>query len=461
MTDKLFNIACQANFKDKGEGFPLGYSPRAIVFGARRIPRSGKPRQSARLLMSLLFAACPSKRCAAGYGALFEGRNPYGKKLANFNIYFPRPVSYGTRKINKIRRNNMKNSFFGKNAKNTKSGFAAGKALPRKFWLIAFCALAAIAVLIFLSSVMFDVFGCGVDKKVGITVPEGASVTETAKILKENGVIKYETVFRIYEKLNGKGGTIQSGKHYLNVSDSYEEILKTLCSKSEEYKMITIPEGYELRQIAALLEENKITSAAEFLAEAQNGNFEEFEYIKTLKNRENRLEGYLFPDTYEFKTGTAAHSVILTMLKNFDNKVYSYYKESGTTKSLDELVKMASIVEREAAGESERGKVASVFYNRLKIGKKLESCATVQYILGERKTILSVSDISIDSPYNTYKYNGLPIGPISSFGISSFKAAVNPEKTDYYYFAATKDGSKNVFSKTGEEHMKKVKELQK
>lgn len=365
----------------------------------------------------------------------------------------------------------MKNLFFKKTAKggfpsgrterkNTKG--AAGGTKPRKWKAAALfaAALAIIAAVIFVISVTFDVLGVGADKKVGITVPEGASISETAKILKENGVIKYETVFRVYEKLNRKG-TIQSGRHYVNAADSYREILKTLCSKSKGYKMITIPEGYELRQIAALLEENKITSAAEFLNEAQNGNFDEFEYIKELKNRENRLEGYLFPDTYEFETGSSAHNVILTMLKNFDNKVYSYYKESKSEKSLDELVIMASIVEREAAGDSERGKVASVFYNRLKIGKKLESCATVQYILGERKTVLSLSDISIDSPYNTYKYEGLPIGPVASFGMASFKAAVNPEKTDYYYFAATKDGSKNVFSKTGEEHMKKVKELQK
>ena len=128
---------------------------------------------------------------------------------------------------------------------------------------------------------------------------------------------------------------------------------------------------------------------------------------------------------------------------------------------MDEIIIMASIVEREAANDTEWGKVASVFYNRLKIGMKLQSCATVQYILKERKDVLSNKDIKIDSPYNTYKYDGLPIGPVASPGLGAVKAALYPEETDYLYFAATKDGSRNVFTKTGEEHLKTVKELQK
>lgn len=148
------------------------------------------------------------------------------------------------------------------------------------------------------------------------------------------------------------------------------------------------------------------------------------------------------------------------MLKKFNDTVVPLYKQSGSTYSLDEIVTMASLVEREAANDSERGKVASVFYNRLEKGMTLSSCATVQYILKERKTILSTSDTKIKSDYNTYINKGLPVGPIASPGEKSVRAALYPEKTDYLYFAAKADGSANVFSKTGEEHMETVKRLQ-
>ena len=136
------------------------------------------------------------------------------------------------------------------------------------------------------------------------------------------------------------------------------------------------------------------------------------------------------------------------------------YSSAKTDLTLDRIVTLASLVEREAANDGERGKVASVFYNRLHNDMTLSSCASVQYILKERKKILSSSDVKIKSPYNTYINKGLPIGPIAAPGEKSVRAALWPETTDYLYFAARADGSENVFSKTGEEHMRIVKELQ-
>lgn len=326
------------------------------------------------------------------------------------------------------------------------------------------CVCLAAAVLVAFVAVSFfsllcDAFWTDTSDEVYVEIPVGAGVSEIADILKENEVISYKTAFRVYEKLLG-GEVYQSGTHKFFVGESYGEVIEALLKKSESAVSVTIPEGYEMRQIAELLEASGVCQAKDFYAAAE-GDFEEYPYIAEIPQRENRLEGYLFPDTYEFEMGSNARDVILTMLEAFDKKVYALYLKKEPQKSLDDIIIMASIVEREAASDSERAKVASVFYNRLKIGMKLQSCATVQYIIKERKDVLSVSDIKIDSPYNTYIYEGLPKGPIASPGVKSVMAAISPEKTDYYYFAATKDGSKNVFSKTGEEHLKRVKELQK
>lgn len=135
------------------------------------------------------------------------------------------------------------------------------------------------------------------------------------------------------------------------------------------------------------------------------------------------------------------------------------YNASGTTDSVDYIVTMASVIEREAASDDEKKTVASVFNNRLYEGRKLESCATVQYILHERKPVLSEQDTAIDSPYNTYKYKGLPVGPIASPGLASIRAAIKPVDTEYMYFVADPNGTKNYFSRTFEQHQDKIDKL--
>ncbi len=322
---------------------------------------------------------------------------------------------------------------------------------------IAFVIVLALFWLFF--SVLGDIFWTDTNSSVKVEIPSGAGVRQIARILKENEVIKYPAAFYVYSQLGGDR-VYHNGMFELKKGMCYFDIVQILSGRRADLVRVTIPEGYELRQIAQLLEDKGVVSRNEFYAEVQKGDFSEYPYISDIKREENRLEGYLFPDTYEFVRGEDPHNVIKTMLAEFDSVVYSAYKESNTDKTLDEIIIMASIVEREAANDSERGKVASVFQNRINAGMKLQSCATVQYVLAERKDILSNEDIKIDSPYNTYKYEGLPAGPIASPGLNSVMAAINPEDTDYYYFAATADGSRNVFSKTGAEHAEKVKELQ-
>ena len=195
------------------------------------------------------------------------------------------------------------------------------------------------------------------------------------------------------------------------------------------------------------------------MREVETGNFD-YDFVKNIPARENRLEGYLYPDTYSFTGNESEHEIITVMLDNFNKKVIPVYEQSGVAQSLDEIIKLASVIEREAAGEDDRAKVASVFVNRINKGMKLESCATVQYILKERKSVLSNEDTLIDSTYNTYMYAGLPIGPIASPGIKSIEAAISPAQTNYMYFLANADGSGSVFSETYEEHLQKQREIE-
>ena len=299
----------------------------------------------------------------------------------------------------------------------------------------------------------------GDGKSYVIDVPAGAGASKVATLLSNRGIIKYPTLFKLYA---GNKYMFQQGRHSVSTSMTYDELLETFGSYAEggvgEQVEVVIPEGYELVQIAELLEQNGLTTKDEFLNEVNYGEFD-YDFVAQIPREENRLEGYLYPATYQIYPGTLAHDIVLMMLSAFNSNVMPVYNASGTTDTVDYIVTMASVIEREAANESEMKTVSSVFNNRLYEGRKLESCATVQYILHERKTVLSVEDTEIDSPYNTYKYKGLPIGPISSPGLAAIKAALYPIDTDYMYFVADPSGSKNYFSQTYEEHNEKIEQL--
>lgn len=313
-----------------------------------------------------------------------------------------------------------------------------------------FLAVALILILILFA----DVLGIGGGKsEIPIKIADGAGSSVIAKDLENAGIIDNATMFKIYAKITGEP-LYQKGVHILNSSMSFGKIIKTLESAPhrEEHKIL-IPEGYELYKIADVLEESDLINRDVFMREAQTGDFD-YSFIKDIPERENRLEGYLYPDTYIFTSDMTEREIIDTMLKNFEKKVISEYQKSHTDKSLDEIITLASIIEREAANDEERGKVASVFVNRLNKGMRLESCATVQYVLGERKSVLTNADTQIDSPYNTYKNSGLPIGPIASPGLKSIQAALYPENTEYLYFLAGEDLTHSLFATTFEEHLR-------
>lgn len=335
------------------------------------------------------------------------------------------------------------------------------KIKPKGYIIIALVLVLCIVLGCFFS-VIKDFFGFEKSRETIVTIPDGATITKISEILEKDGLIEYPKAFRLAAKT--KNYVIQQGRHYIDTSMSYFGILDKLTKVPDAgydniYKVL-IPEGYEIKEIARKLDELDLCDSEEFIECCENGEFD-YPFVKEIKRKENRLEGYLFPAIYEIQKGESASVIIGKMLDKFESVVIPLYEKAECKYTLDEIVTMASIIEREAANDSERKLVSSVFYNRLKYNMAFGSCATVQYVLNERKDILSVSDTKIESPYNTYKYKGLPPGPIASPGEKSIEAALFPDETDYLYFAAKADGSGNVFTKSSDEHINTVKKLQK
>lgn len=290
-----------------------------------------------------------------------------------------------------------------------------------------------------------------------ITVESGASTTDIANTLKQQQLIKYPLFFRIASRISGHDGKYKLGTFGLNKTMGYETIMESLqgIGTSAEAVKVTIPEGFELRQIADRLEEKGLINKTAFYDAVEKEQFD-YDFVKDIPKRENRLEGYLFPDTYIFEKNTNEKTIVNAMLKRFDEVYNAEYKarakEWGMT--TDEVVTLASIIEREAVGDADRTTVSSVFHNRIKDTRfpYLQSCATVQYILKERKAVLSESDTKIKSPYNTYINKGLPLGPIASPGKKSIEAALYPADTEYLFFVLDSTG-KHLFAKTYEQHL--------
>jgi len=324
--------------------------------------------------------------------------------------------------------------------------------LTKKAYIILFVTI----VVLYTAVVSFaDWNGWGNNKDATIIeIPKGASITDTTKIIKKNKIISSQTLFRYYLKKNNADKKIRPGNFELQKNMSYKEILTIISGKPLETGIkITIPEGYENRQIADLLQEKEICNANDFLYSIENDKFE-YSFIYDINRTENRLEGYLFPATYTFEKDTTPHRVADKMLSTFDKNWGDEYTNRANELgySIDKLVSLASIVEREAGGDSDRNKVASVFWNRLNKPMRLESCATVQFILKERKPVLSYADTHVESTYNTYQNDGLPPGPIANPGIKSIEATLYPAKTDYYFFYY--NGSQHIFSQTYAQHQK-------
>jgi len=272
--------------------------------------------------------------------------------------------------------------------------------------------------------------------QVSVTIPEGSSTAAIASILKDNGVIKNAYFFRIYCQRMGYDGQFKYGNYTFSKSMSVDDIAGVIMKGTlASTKRFTIPEGLTIKQVGQSLEEQGIITADAFNDEVQNGVFD-YQFLADCPAGPERLEGFLYPETYEVYSDATAHDVVDKMLAQFDAlfKPEYYDKAKEMNMSVLQVVTMASILEREALLQDERPVMAGVFYNRLAQGIPLGSDATIQYILGEQKDFLTYADTEIDSPYNTYMYTGLPPGPICNPRIESIEAALYPDNNDYIYF---------------------------
>ena len=286
-----------------------------------------------------------------------------------------------------------------------------------------------------------------------VTITEGESLGDVTAELKEKGLVKYGYLFQLFASFTHKAEKITAGSYELSTVMDYSALLNNISSTSayRETVTVTIPEGYTVEEIFKLMENKGVCSYNDLLKVAQEETFD-FDFLKDVKTtKEKRLEGYLFPDTYEFYKGADAKNVINTMLKNFDERFDSKMEAEmqllGYSKN--DIIIMASIIEKETDGGDQRN-IASVLQNRLKNTWAtpkgyLQVDSTIQYLLKERKKKLTDKDLEIDSPYNTYKNPGLPIGPICNPGLTAIQAALAPNKTNYYYFMLGKDGTTHFF----------------
>ena len=301
----------------------------------------------------------------------------------------------------------------------------------------------------------------GGNKSTVIEVPKGATGGVVANRLEKAGLIKKAWLFKLVLKVTDSGKDIKPGKYNLNQNMTMMEILHQIKTGQGKVRFVTIPEGLTLKEIAKLLDEKKITSRDDFLSTAANKEF----YVNGKKLK--KVEGYLLPDTYDFPKSFTTEDIINRLIKEFDQKAVPSYKKHKDKlprkMTLNEIVILASLIEREAQVPSERPIIASVYYNRLKKGMKLQCDATVQYALGKTKPILKYSDLEVKSPYNTYLHKGLPPGPIANPGIESIKAALTPEKTTYLYYVRNdvKNDGSHIFTNSLSEHNNAIRKYQK
>jgi len=303
---------------------------------------------------------------------------------------------------------------------------------------------------------------------VTFVVEAGETPTSIAKRLKEMGLITDAGLFVRLVSYTGTANKIQAGTFRLRATMTMGEIVTALQHARQEEITVTIPEGLRAEEIASLLAQKGLVDANRFMALVRAG----VASYPALAGRPPgaTLEGYLFPDTYRVVPGqTNAESMIDLLLGTFERRFDENLRKEAAQRGLSifQVVTLASIVEREAVVPAERPVIAGVFLNRWRDNTVLNADPTIQYALGYQadagtwwKKPLSLDDLQLDSPYNTYIHPGLPPGPICNPGLASLKAVVTAPPTDYYYFVARGDGT-HVFARTLEEHQANVEKYQK
>lgn len=292
-------------------------------------------------------------------------------------------------------------------------------------------------------------------------VEEGETADGVARRLEERGLISNHVLLTRFLRYRGMDRGIEAGRYQLSGTMNLRELATALQSAEIDVDRLTVPEGWRTGQIADALEGSGGPISAEGFLEATSARPGGYSFSSSLPP-DGGLEGFLFPDTYQLDDSMTAVDLVGAMLNNFENRVTQDLRSGFEAQELTlyEAVTLASIVEREAAVAEERPRIASVFLNRLALGMPLEADPTVQYALGRQpdgdwwKSPLTAVDLELDSPFNTYRYKGLPPTPITNPGLASLEAVAQPEETLFLYFRAACDGSgRHQFAVTYEEHV--------
>ncbi|MHB8961879.1 MAG: endolytic transglycosylase MltG [Saccharofermentanales bacterium] len=305
-----------------------------------------------------------------------------------------------------------------------------------------------------------------------VVIRQGFDTGDIADALEEAGVIKNKLAFVFMSKLNGFDGEYKAGTHFVKNDMNYDEIMYVLCLKPESVK-VTFREGLSYREVKLALLEAGVLFDEQVMDSMVNNPalFLDYDFITQIPQKEGRewlLQGYLFPDTYEFDMNTTEVSIIQTFLNNTERKLIPelYARAKTMNMTMDEIIILASVIEKESGRLDEMDLVASVFYNRLNAkkhstGNRMESDATLNYVKAERgaetSLVITTADQQMVTPYNTYMYPGLPAGPICSPGMDAVRAALWPAKTKYFYFVSKNDGTgASAFAATQDEHFNNV-----
>ncbi len=301
---------------------------------------------------------------------------------------------------------------------------------------------------------------------VSFEIEQGASVKEVSKALEKEGIIRNSKLFNFYLKFKNVSG-FKSGLYHVSKSMTLDEIIAELSGqgkdKDQNATKVLIREGEQLTEIAKEVEKSTKYSAEDFMAKVQDEDFLRYlvqKFPKLLTQSYNGyqvkyvLEGYLFPATYDMNDSKTLQMLITEMVAKTDEVMSKYYdKILASDYTLQEIMAMASLIEKEGSKLEDRKKISSVFHNRIKENMKLQTDVSVQYALGEHKEALSLEDLEVDSPYNLYQNYGVGPGPYNSPSEDAIVAAMEPEKTDYLYFLADIHTKKIYYAKTYEEHL--------
>lgn len=288
-----------------------------------------------------------------------------------------------------------------------------------------------------------------------VIIPRGASFTAATDSLANAGLVGSRRIFRLYGRLMAGDRNIKPGTYLLKPGTPWRDIVKALNGGRGLVNTLTIPEGYSIQQIKPVLARTLFVPP-----ESVDAAVRDTALLRRLNVPNETLEGYLFPDTYAFPAGTTASQAVREMVRGFERRWKPEWDSVLPNLKINrnDLVTMASLVEKEARVAEERPVIAAVYYNRLRRGMLLQADPTVQYAMGRHVSRVMYKDLTTKSPYNTYLHPGLPPGPIASPGVASLDAAANPANVDYLYFVARPDG-RHEFRQTLAQHNNAIRQI--